>query len=104
MLPDGEEVGFRLSFHFGPNPHFSNATLTKTYFMEDMEELIPSKFLGTQIAWNPGMDTTVQVRQRHLCVQLAGLAYLRRHACRLARCTMNIVTIIFLVSFRPRSK
>lgn len=55
-------MGFKLTFNFGENPHFSNTTLEKTYLMEDMENLIPSKFMGTSIDWKPGMDTTVQVR------------------------------------------
>lgn len=61
VLPDGPEVGFRLIFSFEANPHFTDKALAKTYFMENMEELIPSRFEGSPIAWAAGKDTTVQV-------------------------------------------
>ncbi|GBF96552.1 hypothetical protein Rsub_09135 [Raphidocelis subcapitata] len=45
----GEDAGsFRITFEFAENPFFSNKTLEKTFLMEDPDEVVPRKFVGTQ--------------------------------------------------------
>ncbi len=58
------EHGFTLSFHFAPNPHFSNAVLTKTYKWADEDEDMLELAEGTDIAWASGKDTTVKVMKK----------------------------------------
>eukprot|EP00798_Chlamydomonas_sp_ICE-L_P003281 gene3281-13306_t len=61
----GDEHGFKLTFYFAENPYLTNATLEKTYMLEPTEDLIPVKFVGCEIDWNQGKDTTVeQVKKR----------------------------------------
>lgn len=62
----GEASGFKLVFTFGENPFFTNQTLEKTYFMEASDELIPLKFVGTDISWQPSKDTRVQVVKKRV--------------------------------------
>jgi len=62
---EGEEQhGFCLTFTFSPNPHFANATLSKTYFFSDEEETYLVKSEGTPIAWAAGKNTTVKVLKK----------------------------------------
>jgi len=61
---EGDEAGgFRVAFLFawpeGTPPAFSNAQLTKTFYMEDAAELVPKRFVGTDIKWAAGRDPTV---------------------------------------------
>ncbi|KAG5460582.1 MAG: nucleosome assembly protein, partial [Olpidium bornovanus] len=69
-LPD-ETPGFRLSFHFAENEHFSNEVLVKTYYYQAGAvggELLYDRADGTEVDWKPGKDLTVRVevkRQRH---------------------------------------
>lgn len=62
-LEGDESGGFRLVFSFawpaGTPPAFSNAQLTKTFYMEDAAELVPKRFVGTDIKWAAGRDPTV---------------------------------------------
>jgi len=55
--------GFTLTFHFAENPFFTNATLTKTYHMEEEEtfgELLFDHATGTKIDWKAGKNLTVK--------------------------------------------
>lgn len=69
-LTGDDAGGFRLTFSFswpaGTPPAFSNKEpLTKTFYMEDAAELVPKRFVGTDIAWAPGRDPTVaEVRRK----------------------------------------
>lgn len=57
----GEDAGsFALDFAFRQNPFFTNEVLTKTFYMEDPDEIVPDRFVGCDIDWAPGKDTTVQ--------------------------------------------
>lgn len=60
----GEELGFKLLFHFAENPYFTNKVLEKTYIMDDTEELIPKRFIGTKIDWKAGKNVTVEVKKK----------------------------------------
>jgi len=61
----GEDTkGFRLHFHFLPNPYFSNSILTKSYFMVDEEDPILEKAEGTEINWQSGKNTTVKIMKK----------------------------------------
>mmetsp|Transcript_22897 Transcript_22897/g.68204 ORF Transcript_22897/g.68204 Transcript_22897/m.68204 type:complete len:466 (+) Transcript_22897:27-1424(+) len=57
--------GFQLAFLFGPNPHFENETLTKTYLLDptDEDEVLDCA-LGTDIKWKEGMDVTVRMVEK----------------------------------------
>ena len=60
---DGEpERGFKLDFTFVENPYFSNAVLTKSYFMVDDTDPILERAEGTEIQWKAGKNVTVKVR------------------------------------------
>jgi nucleosome assembly protein 1-like 1 len=68
-LTGDDAGGFRLVFSFewpsGTPPAFSNAQLTKTFYMEDAAELVPKRFVGTDIKWAAGRDPTVtEVRRK----------------------------------------
>lgn len=56
----GEERGFKLTFHFAENPHFTNKTLDKTYTLEAEDEVVPRAFTGCAVSWQPDMDVTVE--------------------------------------------
>ena len=58
---EGDDKGFKLDFHFSANPYFSNAVLTKSYYMIDEEDPILEKAEGTDIQWAPGKNLTVKV-------------------------------------------
>lgn len=72
-----EPMGFKLHFHFEPNEFFTNAVLTKTYFMKsevDLED--PFCFEGPEIVrctgctidWAQGKNVTVKTvkkKQKH---------------------------------------
>lgn len=61
----GDDFGYKLIFTFEPNKFFSNTVLTKTYFMEPVDDAIPRKFVGSEIEWKEGQDVTVElVKQR----------------------------------------
>ncbi|ACI64183.1 predicted protein, partial [Thalassiosira pseudonana CCMP1335] len=56
---DGQ--GFSLTFHFSPNPYFTNTTLTKTYEVPNLlteDEPILQNVTGTTINWKPGQSLT----------------------------------------------
>jgi nucleosome assembly protein 1-like 1 len=77
----GDLAGFRLDFHFAPNPYFENAKLSKVFHIpnfvdgapevegaeknedeeEDEDSLDVKKIDGTEIAWKPGHNVTVKV-------------------------------------------
>lgn len=68
-LTGDDAGGFRVVFSFdwppGTPPAFSNGELSKTFYMEDAAELVPKRFVGTDIAWAPGRDPTVaEVRRK----------------------------------------
>jgi Nucleosome assembly protein (NAP) len=69
----GEHAGsFRLDFTFSQNPFFSNATLSKTFYMEDPDEIVPDRFEGCDIDWAPGKDTTVTLVKRRVADKKGG--------------------------------
>jgi len=59
-----DENGFRLLFHFLPNPFFDQAVLTKTYHMMDDDDPILEKSEGTDILWKPGKNVTVKILKK----------------------------------------
>lgn len=73
----GEDLTYKLEFHFDENPHFTNKVLTKTYFLKtkpdekdpfDYEGFVVYKSEGSEIDWNNGKDITtkmVTVKQRN---------------------------------------
>jgi nucleosome assembly protein 1-like 1 len=69
-LTGDDSGGFRLAFEFswppGTPPAFANkpAILTKTFYMEDSAELVPKRFVGTDVQWAAGRDPTVQEVRR----------------------------------------
>lgn len=53
----GDDAGsFRLTFAFRENPHFTNATLEKTFYMEDPDEVVPRKFVGSKARAGGGRE------------------------------------------------
>ncbi|KAL8043375.1 hypothetical protein ABFX02_09G115800 [Erythranthe guttata] len=57
--------GFKLEFFFDTNPFFKNSVLTKTYHMiDDDDEPILEKAIGTQIEWYPGKCLTQKVLKK----------------------------------------
>lgn len=57
--------GFKLEFFFDTNPYFKNSVLTKTYHMIDEEdEPILEKAIGTEIEWYPGKCLTQKVLKK----------------------------------------
>jgi nucleosome assembly protein 1-like 1 len=66
-LLEDEGIGFRLDFYFKTNEFFSNAKLTKTYFMADSDYHDVERAEGTPIDWKEGRNLTVRTikkRQR----------------------------------------
>ena len=67
-LEEGEEpvpvIGFKLVFHFLPNPFFKNALLEKKYFMVDDDDPILERSKGTEIEWNPNKNVTVKLMKK----------------------------------------
>lgn len=73
----GEFLTYRLDFHFGENPHFTNKVLSKTYYLKKKpDEKDPFSFdgyevcksEGCEINWNEGKDVTrkiVTVKQKN---------------------------------------
>ncbi|KAG0495859.1 hypothetical protein HPP92_000550 [Vanilla planifolia] len=59
-----DSKGFKLEFHFNPNPYFKNSVLTKTYHMIDEDEPILEKAVGTEIEWLPGKCLTQKVLKK----------------------------------------
>ncbi|XP_020552791.1 nucleosome assembly protein 1;1-like [Sesamum indicum] len=55
--------GFRLEFHFDPNPFFKNSVLTKTYRTVDEGEPVLDGAIGTKIEWFPGKNLTHKIMQ-----------------------------------------
>nr|B9FU45.2 RecName: Full=Nucleosome assembly protein 1-like 4 [Oryza sativa Japonica Group] len=54
--------GFKFEFFFYTNPFFKNQVLTKTYHMIDEDdEPILEKAIGTEIEWHPGYCLTQEV-------------------------------------------
>ncbi|XP_050232644.1 nucleosome assembly protein 1;4 [Mercurialis annua] len=57
--------GFKLEFYFEPNPYFKNSVLTKTYQMiDDDDDPILQKTIGTEIEWHPGKCLTKKVLKK----------------------------------------
>ncbi|XVE88714.1 hypothetical protein DITRI_Ditri19aG0091100 [Diplodiscus trichospermus] len=57
--------GFKLEFLFDSNPYFKNSVLTKTYHMVDDEnEPILEKAIGTKIEWYPGKCLTHKILKK----------------------------------------
>ncbi|KAI9809592.1 MAG: hypothetical protein M1825_000024 [Sarcosagium campestre] len=60
--------GFRLIFEFAENEHFSNKTISKTYYYQDESsyggDLIYDHAEGDQIDWKSGKDLTVRVESK----------------------------------------
>jgi len=53
--------GFTLSFHFAPNPYFTNDVLTKTYTIPNLlteDDPLLDKVEGCEIVWNKGKSLT----------------------------------------------
>mmetsp|Transcript_26416 Transcript_26416/g.56765 ORF Transcript_26416/g.56765 Transcript_26416/m.56765 type:complete len:422 (-) Transcript_26416:196-1461(-) len=58
-FPDG--LGFELTFHFAPNPFFTNTVLTKRYEVPNLlteDEPILKNVTGTPIDWKKGQSLT----------------------------------------------
>lgn len=64
IFEDGSPRGFKLDFKFGANPFFSNAVLTKTYYMLPEDDGVLEKAEGTKIEWQAGKDVTVKVMKK----------------------------------------
>jgi hypothetical protein len=47
-------------------------TLEKTFYMEDPDEVVPRKFVGSAIAWEQGKDTTVTLVKKRVQVCVCG--------------------------------
>lgn len=60
----GDDMGFKIVFHFKENPFFTNKTLEKTYILDDTEELVPKQFIGTKIDWKAGKNLTVEMKKK----------------------------------------
>jgi nucleosome assembly protein 1-like 1 len=57
--------GFKLEFHFDPNPYFQNSILTKTYYVVDDDgDPLLEKAVGTEIEWVPGKCLTQKVLKK----------------------------------------
>ncbi|KAL3840807.1 hypothetical protein ACJIZ3_025398 [Penstemon smallii] len=57
--------GFKLEFFFSTNPFFKNSVLTKTYYMiDDGDEPILEKTIGTPVEWYPGKCLTEKVMKK----------------------------------------
>ncbi|KAK6284388.1 hypothetical protein POUND7_003340, partial [Theobroma cacao] len=57
--------GFKLEFFFDSNPYFKNSVLAKTYHVVDDEnEPILEKAIGTKIEWYPGKCLTQKVLKK----------------------------------------
>lgn len=61
---EGDEHGFRLSFHFQENPFFENTVLSKTYRMADDEEPMVEGLEGTEILWKPNQCLTMKTYKK----------------------------------------
>eukprot|EP00878_Enallax_costatus_P016212 GHUV01017005.1.p1 GENE.GHUV01017005.1~~GHUV01017005.1.p1 ORF type:complete len:194 (+),score=73.91 GHUV01017005.1:117-698(+) len=63
----GDDAGsFKLEFEFKENPYFQNKVLDKTLYMVNPDEIVPDKFVGCNIDWLPGKDTTVTVVKKKM--------------------------------------
>jgi len=63
-LLEGDKEGFKLHFHFAENAYFSDAVLTKVYYLVDDEyydNLVFDKVEGCKINWKPGKNLTVKL-------------------------------------------
>ncbi|XP_002521395.2 nucleosome assembly protein 1;4 [Ricinus communis] len=57
--------GFKLEFHFDPNPYFKNPVLTKAYHLiDDDDDPILEKTIGTDIEWFPGKCLTKKILKK----------------------------------------
>jgi nucleosome assembly protein 1-like 1 len=58
--------GFRLQFAFSPNAFFKNEVLEKTYYLaeeqQQVEDMILDHAEGTPISWQPGKNTTEEIK------------------------------------------
>ncbi|GLJ54347.1 hypothetical protein SUGI_1166630 [Cryptomeria japonica] len=61
---DKGEKGFKLEFFFNENPYFKNSVLAKIYYMEDENEPILERAVGTEIDWLPGKNLTRKVMKK----------------------------------------
>ncbi|CAN4089105.1 unnamed protein product [Withania somnifera] len=60
-----DRKGFKLEFVFDTNPFFKNSILTKTYHMiDDDDDPILEKAIGTNIQWCPGKCLTQKILKR----------------------------------------
>lgn len=62
-----DQQGFRLVFHFGPNPFFTNSELSKTYGIPNMYAGVEPELAeatGTEIHWKKGRNLTVRLVKR----------------------------------------
>lgn len=58
---DGDKKGFKLLFHFAPNPFFSHKVLEKSYLMGDEEDALLEKTEGMDIKWEAGKNPGLKV-------------------------------------------
>eukprot|EP00811_Abedinium_folium_P036384 NODE_9097_length_1447_cov_3.228030.p1 GENE.NODE_9097_length_1447_cov_3.228030~~NODE_9097_length_1447_cov_3.228030.p1 ORF type:complete len:355 (+),score=94.99 NODE_9097_length_1447_cov_3.228030:224-1288(+) len=62
------DTGFRIRFHFNPNPYFRNTELDKVYHTERKRRYVGrvecKKVVATKILWNTGKNVTVDVISR----------------------------------------
>jgi nucleosome assembly protein 1-like 1 len=67
LTPDGEADGFTIVFEFGPNPFFSNATLSKSFSLtREADDTVASKSVGTSVDWKEGKNLTVEIKSKKL--------------------------------------
>lgn len=64
----GTESGFKLTFTFGENEHFTNKELTKTYYYQDevgySGDLVYDHAEGCTIDWKEGKDLTHKIETK----------------------------------------
>jgi len=63
-----DKPGFRLIFEFAENDFFTNKTITKTYFYQNVSgyggDFIYDHAEGTKIDWKAGKDLTVRIESK----------------------------------------
>lgn len=60
--------GFKVTFQFAPNEHFTNEFLSKTFFLieDEEDELVFDHSDGTKIEWKAGKNITVKTVQKQV--------------------------------------
>lgn len=61
---DNPNKGFTLNFYFSDNIYFTNTVLTKTYHLDDEDEIMLEKADGCTINWKPEQNLTVILKKK----------------------------------------